>query len=486
MKALVGAAAFTSVSTLISLIVAVARTKVVAVVLGVGGVGVIGQVNTALQFAASLVAVGFATAIVRRTAVADDGEPGSASALHITAYLVILALAAPLVLFLVFGPQEAVARVLGEDTPPLARLSLAVAVPLVAVANIESAIVRGLRNVRMLTIATSLSAVVGLLLLGPLVLLFGLNGALAHVALFAGLTYGVSCIARMRATRQAGYVVSVLARPTRNALRVLLSYGSANAIAGVLNTATLLLVRAYVIGALGVEANGIYQVVLGIPAQTLVVVLNTLSSYAFPLISGLRERGHVSDALNMALRFTLLSGTPLIVGLVVFAAPLTRLLYSAQFLAAADLLPIQLLGDFFKLVAWALGLSLLGRGHLVAFTLLDTLWNVVFATGVLILTPRLGLSGTAVSYAVAYVVHTIATYTYQHRRESFRLARPNLQLVVVSVVLLTGAAILARGGQFILQLVYAGIGLSVWLWLGTQRAEWVTAWQTVTTRFRRL
>jgi PST family polysaccharide transporter len=248
----------------------------------------------------------------------------------------------------------------------------------------------------------------------------------------------------------------------------------------VLNTATLLLVRSYVVDTLGVEANGVYQVLLGIPAQTLVVVLNTLSVYAFPLVSGLRELADVRDALNLTLRFTLLSATPLIVGLILLSAPLIRILYSSQFLAAAQLLPIQLLGDYFKTLAWGLGLSLLGRGHLVAFTLLDLVWDVAFATGVVVLTPRLGLAGTAASYAVAYLLHALATYTYQHRREGVRLAAPNMRLLVASTVLLAGAVGIAEGSRFEVQLAYSALGLVAWAWIGTQRSEWLAAWRATT------
>jgi O-antigen/teichoic acid export membrane protein len=481
-RALLGAAAFTTISTAITLLVSVARTKVVAVVLGVSGVGLIGQINTALQFAASLVAVGFATATVRRIAVGASGDEDSASSLLATAYLVILVFAAPLIAVLLIGPDGATSRILGEQSPPLARIALAVAVPLVAITNIESAIVRGLKNVRVLTIATSAAAVLGLGLLAPLVLLFGLNGALVHIALFALLTYALSYVARRRAAWQAGFHITLASLPTWRSFQVLLSYGSANAVAGVLNTATLLLVRSYLIETLGLEANGIYQVLLGIPSQTLIVVLNTLSAYAFPVVSGMRERADVNGALNMALRFTLLSSTPIILGLVLFAAPLIRLLYSSEFLPASVFLPLQVLGDFFKMVAWAVGLSLLGRGHLVAFTLLDTVWNVVFAVGVLFLVPRVGLLGAAASYAVAYAIHATATYTYQYRREQFRLHSRNLRLLAASAVLLVGAVGAAQFGQFALQVVYTAVGLGVWIYRGTERTEWMMVWQTASSR----
>jgi len=479
MRALFGAAALTTISSGIGLLVAIARTKLVAVVLGVYGVGILGQVNTALQFAAALVAVGFGNAIVRRTAAGDeDGD--SPSSLLTTAYLAILAIVVPLVAFLLLAPSEITDRVFGEGSPALARFVLVAAIPLAAILNIETAVLRGLKNVRMLTLAISAAGILGLALLGPLVLLFGLDGALVHVALFGVASYAVTYLARRRAAWQAGLRVSLLVRPTRQALRMLLSYGSANAIAGVLNTATLLLVRSYIIGTLGVDANGIYQVLLGVPAQTLVVVFNTLSAYAFPLVSGMRERADIGGALNLILRFTLLSTTPLILGLILLSSTIVRVLYSSQFLDAADLLPIQLLGDFFKTIAWGLGLSLLGRGHLLAFTALDLGWDMTFAAGVVLLAPRLGLAGAALGYAGAYATHALATYIYQYKREGLRLDSSNLRLLAASSVVVCGAVGVAHSAQFEVRLTYTAAALIAWAWLGTQRSEWLAVWKATT------
>jgi PST family polysaccharide transporter len=338
--------------------------------------------------------------------------------------------------------------------------------------------------VRNLATASSVSALVGLLLLGPLVLLFGLNGALVHITLFAVVGYVVSLWARRRASRQAGVTITLLARPSLSATRALLSYGSANAVTRIVETASLLVVRTQIVHTLGVAQNGIYQVIFSIPAQFLTVIIGALSSYSFPLISGLQDREEITAAINTALRFTLLATTPLLAALLLFGRPVIVAFYSREFLPAADFMPVELLGDFFKMISWALGLSLLGRGHLVAFAILEVGWSAVFTAGVVSEVAQLGLWCAVGSYLLAHVLQAGATYAYQRRFEGFRLTAANARLLVCSCLLTLGAAVGAASGQWAYQLLYTAVALVAWLLLGTESVERTAAWSSAKSRLK--
>jgi O-antigen/teichoic acid export membrane protein len=478
MHGLLHAAAFTTLTTAVTLIVRIGRTKLVALTLGASGVGMLGEVNAALDFAIALVTIGFANAVVRHTAAAHAGHVDDrASTLLATAYVVTTALAAPVVLGLLLAPSSLTERVLGVAAPPVALAALALAVPFMGLASIERAVTQGLRNVRQLATTSSITAIVGLLLIGPLVLVFGLNGALAHIAAVSVVSYAVSLWARRRASRQAGLAITLLAWPSLTALKSLLSFGSANAATRVVETGGMLLVRTSIVTTLGVAQNGIYQVIFSLPAPFIGVITGALASYAFPLISGLEDRDEITGAINTALHFTLLATTPLIAILALLGRPAIVALYSHDFLAAADFLPFELLGAFCQVVSWALGLSLLGRGHLAAFTLLEIGWTAVFAVGALSYTARLGLWAPTASYLVAHALLAVATYAYQRSREGFRLSTANTRLLVCSGGVAVGAALAAATGRWEYQLLYTAAALATWLLVGTEPAERATTWR---------
>jgi antigen flippase len=479
MKPLMNAAAFTGLATVVSLLVGIGRTKLVAVMIGAAGVGLISQVGVALSFTTEFASIGFANAVTRGTAVAEtDKQAHHASSLLATAYVVSLAIALPFVLILLVAPQQVANTIFGGEGPPLGLVALAIAVPFTALTGMERAVLQGLRSVRHLAVSGSVSAILGLILLVPLVFGFGLPGAFVHIAVFAIATYVLSYWARVLAAGHRGFAVSPLSRPSLGALRILLSYGSANAIAGIANTATLLIIRTYIINSLGAEQNGVYQVVWSIPSQILSIIFGALSSYAFPLISGLREQHRISEEINVALRFSMLLAAPIVCIMVVMSGPLVSLFYSRQFLAAVPLLPLQLVGNFFKIVAWAVGLSLLGRKHLVAFTSFDLIWNAIFAVGVFLLLGRVGLFGAVVSYAIGYIIHAIIVYLYQRDREGFRLTAANVRLLACSCVLVGGAAVCAASGRIEYQSLYTVIALLLWAALGTLHHERTQAWTT--------
>jgi O-antigen/teichoic acid export membrane protein len=478
MNALINAAGLTVLSTAITLVVGMARTKLMALTLGVSGVGLVGQVHTALGFATTLTSVGFTNALVRCTASAHSvGQPQRVSVLLATSYLSSLTIAMLLVACVLLAPQHVSDSIFGPGTPTIVLVVIAVALPLMAIEDLEGAVTQGLKSVRHLAIATSVTAILALVLLGPLVLALGVNGALLHIAMASMLAYVFSVWVRHRACRQEGFGVSAITAPSLPALRSLLSYGSANFVVGSGYTGSLLFARALIVNDLGIEQNGIYQVLWSVPSQALSVVFGVLSTYCFPLISGLRDQDEIVDAINTALRFALMAATPLITMLVLLGGPAIVTLYSAEFLPAAAYLPAQLLGDFFKVVAWALGLSLLGRGHLAAFTVLGLAWNAVFAGGVLLLVPQLGLWGAVASYVAAYGLYAAATYIFQHWREGFRLTGAGTRLLACSGGVMLGAVVVAADGDPAYQLLYTVVGLPLWVLLGTSRNEREEAWR---------
>jgi antigen flippase len=460
------------------LVVRLARTKLVAVTLGVSGVGLLGEVNTALDFATALVTLGFANAVVRRTAAAHTaGQDHRASTLLATAYAVSAAVAALAVLALLLAPPAVLERVLGIDGSATALVALAVAIPFTGLAAMERAVTQGLRRVRHLATISSATALVGLVLLGPLVLVFGVNGALVHIAAVSIVGYAVSLWARRRASREAGLAITAFARPSAAALKTLLSFGSANAITRVVETAGLLLIRSSIVTTLGLAQNGIYQVIFSLPAQFIGIITGALAAYAFPLISGLDDRDEITRAINTALRFALLATTPLIAVLALLGRPAIVALYSRDFLPAADFLPFELLGDLCQVVSWALGLSLLGRGHLVAFTLLEVGWSAVFVLGAVSQTGLLGLWAPTTSYLVAHALLAAATYIYQRSREGFHMSAANVRLLACSGFVSVGAALAATTGHWQYQLLYTAAALVAWALIGTEPVERSLAWR---------
>jgi enterobacterial common antigen flippase len=478
MRALLHAAVLTSLSTAVVLVVRLARTKLVAVTLGVSGVGLLGEVNTALDFATALVTLGFANAVVRSTASAHSARHNhGGSTLLATAYAVSAAAAALAVVALLLAPRTLTERVLGIDGPSGALVALAVAIPFTGLAAMERAVTQGLRRVRQLATISTATALVGLLLLGPLVLVLGLNGALVHIAAVSIVGYAVSLWARRRASHEAGLAITPFARPSLAGLKTLLSFGSANAVTRVVETAGMLLIRSSIVSTLGVAQNGMYQVIFSLPAQFVGIITGALASYAFPLISGLDDRDEITRAINTALRFALLATTPLIAVLALLGRPAIVVLYSRDFLPAADFLPFELLGDLCQVVSWALGLSLLGRGHLAAFTLLEVGWSAVFALGAVSQVGRLGLWAPTTSYVAAHALLAAATYLYQRSHEGFRLSAANLRLLACSGCVAVGAAVAATTGHWQYQLLYTAAALLAWMLVGIEPVERSAAWR---------
>jgi PST family polysaccharide transporter len=186
------------------------------------------------------------------------------------------------------------------------------------------------------------------------------------------------------------------------------------------------------VGSLGIEMNGIYQPIWALTMTYLTLVLSSMSAYSYPRLCELTTLRDITEELNGILRIALLLITPAMFLLLMARRPIIHILYSSNFLPATEYMPVQILGDFFKVLFWAMGMYLLPTKRLLGFIWLNLLQDILLVILAAALVTRYQLHGIAVSFALSYLIAFLALYVYSKKQIGLSMWVVNRKLLSAS------------------------------------------------------
>jgi PST family polysaccharide transporter len=478
---------FTSVivlglSTVASTLVSLIRNKLLAVMLGPAGVGLVAQLVGVQNLAVGIVPLGMQTGALRYIAMYRASEPERLARFVSTAtrLFFVLSLAAMAVMLLLLHPLT----VWATDSP---RYMLFLVPPLLAIPFLVQTqtwltFVQAGLDVRAYSRATVTTSVVGLLILVPLLLAFRLPGASMHLFAVAALGY---LIARVTASRTMNPQLRASVRAARfdpGTARALFHFGAANVLPFALTMTFPFILRAQIVQDLGLGHNGLYQALFAISMQYLAIPLNAMVAYSFPRISQLREVEAINLEVNHAVRVSVLFSVAGILGILLTRDVIVTLLFSDRFIPALPLFPVQMVGDFLKAVCFAIQLPLLPQGRYAARNVLALFQYGAFAAVFFAVPPERRLEGAVWGHTASWAIHLLTHWVYLARVNRFRFSPENRRLLLLSAIAVVAVAALPFPGR-LWRWVGAAISLG-WLLLSVRRHELAQVVGEATARLR--
>ena len=503
MRRLVRSTALLSAGSVATIIAALLRAKVLAAWLGPQGTGVMAQLASLTQVLVPLATLGVGNGVVALIAEARArGDLARVARIQRTT----------LALCWVMGCAIALAAALGS--PWLARAIYeggeyfwivvvgAATVPLSAVASLRISMLQGYEAIREMALLNALIAALGIATILPLAWFFGVTGAVlqllavaaAYVWLSTRAMRPYSAKARAAETMEPGAAAapvmtgapgagrgaaSTPRRPLldRSLLPALIRYGGSSLLVGLSSTLTLLILRSVLVKKLGLADNGIYQVCVGISGLYMPMILNSITATVWPQIAAAPDSAKMGETMRQAVRLSFLLQTGVAATVLIAAPVAVPLLYSDRFVPALALLPIQLLGDFFRNGAWMFGVWLVPRNRLRPWVLFDVVYAVVFLGSFLLLVDRLGLRSVVVAYLAAHVSHALLHYGLARRALGFQVGPANLRLLLASFALLLGFVVWTP--RDVAGAAVGAVATVAWALLVVRRHEWVAVWTRI-------
>jgi enterobacterial common antigen flippase len=430
-------------SSVVMLLIRMVRTKIIAVVLGPGGVGLEALFDSIVTLARTMFDGGFGPAGVRQIAAAS--ETGGIGAAARTAFVLrrvylVLGVAGMLI---VYASRAAISRVVfGSDEQSAAIGLLSLTLLCTAAAGAQGVVLNGLRRIGDLARVNVWGTLAGAVISVPIVLVWGRAGIAPSMVLTAAATLLVSSYYVRRVQLPAVWLPS---QEVLRHARPLMKLGAAFLVTSLMGTGTILVLRVMVTRQAGIDAAGYFQAASALSMVYVGFILTAMGTDYFPRLTAVAD-DHVrcNRMVNDQSEVSFLLALPGILATVALAPWVVTLLYSDRFLVASDILMWQMAGMFLRLAAWPMGYILMAKGRGTTFVLADALaWSIYVGLAWVGL-HAVGLAGVGMAFLGCYAAYTLLIYLVVREVTGFSWSRANVRLLMTGGVSITCAFVIRR------------------------------------------
>jgi len=430
-------------ASVINILVGLVRTKVLAVLLGPSGVGLVSLYTGLMSTAATVAKMGIGTVGTRQIAeaVAQDDVHTLAMARRAMFWgTLLLSLVGALV---VWTLREVLAvQVLGSIKHAGVVSWLALGVALSVAGASQRALIQGMRRISdmvWLSIYGSVfSTVFGILLIWQ----WGSAALWAFILIGPSVSFALGHVYVSRLPKAPASSVSIHEMAAQ--WKMLLRLGVPFMGAGVVGTLVQLWIRVTVNDELGLDAVGHFQAAWTISMQYIGFVLGAMGADYYPRLTGvINDKVAATKLVNEQTEIALLLSAPIFIAMLGLAPWIIHLLYSAEFVTAVEILRWQILGDVLKVASWPLGYVIVAAGAGRTFFWTETTTMLLMGGMIAGLAPSMGLQITGISFLAAYVYITPVIYFLAWQRIQFAWTGSVVNLLAATFGLCVLVAILS-------------------------------------------
>lgn len=387
---------------LLNYVVSLLRVKAVAVLIGPLGVGLVGLFTSATTLLSAIAALGISSSSVRRLAQHEGDWIRISREAEILRRLAFITGAAGWLLTILLADK--LSLWLTGDTRNSREIALLGSVVMLTCIGMSyQAVLQGLRRVGDYARANIFSVVVASLLTIPLYMLLRENGIVPVLIMVAIVTTGSSWwyVRRLRLEP-----VSIGARELAKEGVGLAKLGLAFVWSGILVSGVDVFARSQVSRQFGIDEAGYYQAAWGLSGMFAGFVLGAMGTDFYPRLAAvIGDRVAAKRLVNEQTEIGILLASPGLVGTLTLTPWLIPLLFSRQFLPAAEVLPWFVLGVFGRVVSWPLGFIQLATGAARWYVVTETAFVSLHVLMLLWLIPKHGAKGAALAFFLTYLAY---------------------------------------------------------------------------------
>lgn len=419
---------------MITILLRIVRTKILAVLLGPSGVGIIGLYTSITDLVGTFAGMGVGSSGVRQIAEAAgtcDDDRIARTTITLRRAALILGAAGAVTLVVCAYPLSLIT--FGNSSHTWALAFLAVTIFFGAVSSGQAALIQGMRRVSHLAALSVLGALFGTLFSIPFVFFWGQQGIVPFLIATSAASIGTSWwfARKIKVTR----IVMPWKDIWREA-RGLLNLGIVFMVTGVMTAGTMYAVQVIVVRNLGLDAAGLFQAAATLSTLYIGVILTAMGADFYPRLTAVASDDiTVNRLVNEQAEVGLLLALPGIVFTLAFAPLIFQIFYSAKFLAANDVLRWYILGIFLRVICWPLAFIILAKGKGVLFFWTETIanglhiglawWGVLF----------FGLAGAGIAFFIMYILYTTLIVLVARRLSDFAWSGNNSRRMLYALPL---------------------------------------------------
>jgi len=423
-------------SSLLNIAIGIVRTKVMAMLLGPSGVGLMALYGSISDLTISVAGMGINSSGVRQIAEAvgsSDTDRIARTAVVLRRISILLGLLGAAVLVIFAGPVSTLTFGNDQHAAAVALLSIAVFFSLVSAG--QGALLQGMRCISDMAKMGVWGTLFGAIISITVVYFFREDGLVLSLVLLAAMSLIASWWYSRKIQLQTP---SISTSQVRQEAGAMLKLGFAFMASGLLMTGAAYVVRLIVVRKVGFDAAGLYQAAWALGGLYIGFILQAMGADFYPRLTAIaRDNSECNRVVNEQAHVSLLLAGPGVIGTLTFAPLVIALFYTSKFEGAVEILRWLCLGMTLRVISWPMGFIIVAKGvqNLIIFS--ELAWTVVYLGLAWLSVSAFGLKGAGIAFFGSYVFHVLMIYVIVRRLSGFRWTDANLQTSFLFLALIT-------------------------------------------------
>lgn len=423
--------------------ISIIRSKLVALLLGSSGFGILGILTTSINLISNITNFGLSTSAIRDVSLANNTKNHNRISIVITVlnrWLWITGILGTLVV-LVLSPWLSKLS-FGNDTYIWAFSLISISLLFNQLNFGKLVLLQGLQKINLLAKASIVGSFIGLLCSFPFYYFLKSKGIAPALLVSSFISFLIS--------RYFANKINIPFSPITNKEVIsegvsMLKMGFMVSLGGLLVNLSSYLIQIYITRSGGIEQVGLYSAGFAIINTYVGLVFTGMSTDYFPRLSSVSHSNTLSrKSVNQQAEIAIIILGPILIFFIVFMKFLIVLLYSNKFYPVENMILWSALGIFFKAASWSIGYLILAKGNSRLY-----FWNELVSNSyVLILNILgyyfLGLEGLGISFLIGYVIYLVQLLIISYNKYHFIFFRSFIIIFLIQFLIAIISFIVVR------------------------------------------
>ncbi len=404
------------------ILIKIIKTKVVAVLLGPVGVGILGLFVTATELVKSLTSMGLSQSAVRDVSEANGSKDYERISKTVSVLRRLVWFTGFLgTLVVICFSQILSSFSFGNNEYVLSFIFLSVTLLLDQLCAGQRVVLQGMRRLKDLAKTTIIGTTVGLLVSVPLYFYYGKDGIVP--------TLIITSIASLIVTWYFSKKVRIkrVILPFRDYFiygKQMLVMGVAMSVSSILSNGGSYILRGFIRINGSLDEVGIYQAGFAILTTYMGLIFSAIATDYYPRLAAV-NKDNVKCAKTVCQQgdvTTMIMG-PMLCLCLILMPYIIQILYSDKFIPACSFVMWGCLGMIFKLASWLISFVFVAKGESKLFIYNEVLANIYILIFSIIGYKLWGVEGLGIAFFVIYLVYSLQVYFIAHRRYHFEFTK---------------------------------------------------------------
>lgn len=435
----------------VSIIVSIIRTKIVTILLGANGFGILTLFTSTLKIITDSTIIGLDKSAVKQISEYHSNEDTKTTSDFISTFNKLIWFTGVLgsLTTLLLSKRLSI-WTFGNESYTYAFIWLSISILFSQLASGKSAILQGTRKLKTLAKAQVLGNIIGLLVSIPLYYFYKIEGIVPTIIISMAISYFIFHFFKEN-NRPVSIKLNIIELFSKS--KEMLTLGATLSFTSLLTALSLWASQIYIRQNGGLNDVGLYNAGLLILNSYAGMLFNAMGTDYFPRLSAIHKNNNlITKAVNNQAYIAVLLITPVITTLITFTPTIVRILYTEEFLDIKKLIIFGIIGTLFKAISFSLGYVIIAKGDSKVFIKTSVIFNLILFLTTILSYKFAGLTGVGIGLIFYYLFHFIVIKIITKKLYSITLNKPIMNLMAISTLICALSLFVTYIGNFHLRI----------------------------------